>query len=231
MTRTGADAVAWAKRQNSWHPTGMCLVFSRSAFEVSAYYGSAALAWRQAEHKHVVNPGRCPAGVPVFWLGGSHGYGHIAVSIGGGLVRSTDWPRGGQVGTAAISTISRTWGQQFMGWTEDLNRVRIYTPSGRGRGESKPNLDLSNVVRATRNEGAIYHGVKLKKAVAAEVGKGKMNLGSSKLGPEFRAQYRLVQIKFLRLQGAEQGRSSIDGLPGRRSLGWLGDRHGFNVVS
>jgi hypothetical protein len=127
--RLGTSATAWARSITSWHPSGMCQQFSRTAFGVGAYYGSAALAWRMAKYKHPTsNTYGIPAGVPVFWTGGSRGYGHVAVSLGNGLCRSTDWTHRYQVSTARIADIHRSSGHQFAGWTEDINRVRVYVP-------------------------------------------------------------------------------------------------------
>lgn len=226
MAKTGAQAVAWAKSHTSWHPEGTCLIFVRTAFGVNSYYGSARLAWYGANKKHYVSRGsQVPAGVPVFWLGGSHGYGHIAVSLGNGYCRSTDWPHRYQVSTARIDDISRTWGQHLVGWTEDLNRVTIQTPV-----KSGPNvIDLSSVVYAVHNHGAIKNGATLKKAVLAEVGRGSMNVSSNTLGEGFHNQYKLVQRKYFKAVGQTPSPGDVDGIPGISSLTWLCRRHGLTA--
>jgi cell wall-associated NlpC family hydrolase len=129
MVRTGDAAVRWALARQSWAPSGMCQQFVRSCFDVPAYHPSAAAAWNGADHKHRVDRGaQVPRGVPVFWIGGSRGYGHIAISIGNGLCRSTDWPYSRHIGTAAIDSITRSWHEDLVGWSEDLNERRIWTP-------------------------------------------------------------------------------------------------------
>jgi len=149
--RIGAAATKWARGVGSWRPTGMCQQFTRSAFGVGAYYGTASKAWANAKHKHPTrNTSSIPAGVPVFWTGGSRGFGHAAVSIGGGLCRSTDWPRAGSVGTARISDIERVWGHRLVGWTEDINRVRVYAPKPKAAEGSK-NVRLSNLRKGEKN--------------------------------------------------------------------------------
>lgn len=228
MTRTGTAATNWARAQHSWHPIGMCLVFTRSAFSVPARYGSARLAWTNARRKHRTGSGGIPPGVPVFWLGGSHGYGHIALSLGNGLCRSTDWPHAYQVNTARIDDITRRWGQHFQGWTEDLNGITVYKGNAAASGFV---IDVSNVQHAARNDGKIVNGTKLKKAVAAEVGKGSMNLATTTLGANFREQYKHVQRAYLRAVGSKPGPGDVDGIPGRGSLEWLGRRHGFSIRS
>lgn len=228
MTRSAAAAVAWAKGYHYFH-TGYCQMFTRLAFAVGGGFATATKAWNGARYKHptsLSNAGSIPAGVPVYWTGGSKGYGHAVVSLGGGLVRSTDWPSRGRVGTARIGDITRAWGLHFVGWTEDINGVRVYHGDSRPSG---PTVDMSDVVRAVKNGTRHRHGVLLKKAVAAEVGRGDMNLGGAKLGPKFRKQYGLVQREYLRSIGAPVTGSDTNGIPGASSLRWLADRRGFSV--
>lgn len=230
MTRSAGAAVAWAKGQHYFH-TGYCQMFTRLAFAVGSGYPSATAAWRGSRHKHSVsvsNAHTIPAGVPVYWTGGSKGYGHATVSVGGGLVRSTDWPSRGRVGTARISDITRSWGLHFEGWTEDINGVRVYS-GGTGAPPSGPSLDVSSVVAAARKGAAVKGGVLLKKAVVAEVGRGAMNPSTAVLGPEFKQQYELVQREFLRAIGAKPKAGDINGVPGPASLRWLGSRRGFST--
>lgn len=63
-----------------------------------------------------------PLGVFVFWSGGSKGYGHVAPTVTDtGVVRSTDWPRAGDVSNVAISTLDRAWPSlKREGWTDEL---------------------------------------------------------------------------------------------------------------
>jgi hypothetical protein len=126
--RTGPEVGAWARNVHSWHPIGMCQQFTRSAFGVPAYYGSAALAWRMAAHRHPGRPSAAPANVPGFFTGGSRGFGHAVVMLGRGLCRSTDWPHAYSVSTARVIDIERVWGLHYVGWTEDINRVQVYIP-------------------------------------------------------------------------------------------------------
>jgi hypothetical protein len=75
--------------------------------------------YKATKHKHLDrNP---PAGVPVFWSGGSHGYGHAAVSLGGGKIRSTDAGGRGKVATVDLGWVERSWGLHYLGWTDDLH--------------------------------------------------------------------------------------------------------------
>lgn len=63
-----------------------------------------------------------PFGVFVLWSGGSNGYGHIAPTVTDtGVVRSTDWPRSGQVNNVEAKTLGRAWpALKLEGWTDEL---------------------------------------------------------------------------------------------------------------
>jgi len=103
-----------------------CARWTRSQFGVTAlgdYDGDKAAdaedMWKASTLPH---PGDLepPAGVPVFYGGGSTDNGHAAVSLGGGMIRSTDARGAGRVGTVPIDWPTREWGMPYLGWTEDL---------------------------------------------------------------------------------------------------------------
>ena len=129
-SRTGSQAIAWAKTQTSnpsrsWH--NLCLMFVRSCFGVAAREPNAKRAWETAKHRHATtNAAAIPAGVPVFWRTGTVNW-HIALSVGGGRCYSTDIGGKGKVGLIGIAELSRRWGATLLGWSEDLNGVRVYT--------------------------------------------------------------------------------------------------------
>lgn len=129
--RAGAQAGAWARRQitdpsRDWYR--YCLMFVRMCFGVAMREPDAGKAWDAAEHKHVTSDaGSIPAWVPVFWeLPGVAD--HVALSIGAGKCISTDVRRRGRVDVVTIDSITTNWGAQLLGWTEDLNGVRVWTP-------------------------------------------------------------------------------------------------------
>lgn len=118
-----ARCAAEAKRPTpGWK--GQCLKFCRTMFGIPARYGSAIVAWNNANSKH--STGIPPAGTFVFWRIGQ--YGHIAISAGGGYCWSTDIRGAGTVARVPISEIKYSWGATYLGWTEDVNEVRVYTP-------------------------------------------------------------------------------------------------------
>lgn len=119
-------------RSKSPRPTsepGMCLREVRECYAVGPEAASAAQAWEYAEHKHrETDPRKIPRGAPVFWTGGSQGFGHIAISTGFRQCWSTDILRSGYFDRVPIELIGQRWGMRLVGWTEDLNGVRVFTP-------------------------------------------------------------------------------------------------------
>lgn len=130
MTAPSGEAAIRNARQFERYQQGMCLKFVRGeAWQVGALYLSAIDAWDGAKWKH---PGdrRPPLGAPCFYRGGQ--YGHIVVFTGGrrdlaqrNLMRSTDCRTAGNVSEEDLDWPVRTWGQTYLGWTEDLNGVRL----------------------------------------------------------------------------------------------------------
>jgi hypothetical protein len=70
-----------------------------------------------------------PRGVPVAWKGGSHGNGHRAVSLGGGLIRSTDAGGPGIVATVPLSFPEKQWGLVYLGWSDTIDGQPIPLPA------------------------------------------------------------------------------------------------------
>lgn len=119
MALTKYTAAQAVRRANSYayYKVGMCLNFCWVCVDYpnSAGLYDANAAWNRATMKRYT--GNPPAGAMVYWAVGSHG--HIAVSLGGGMVRSTDWPSKGRVGNVSISRLSSAWGARYRGWSAD----------------------------------------------------------------------------------------------------------------
>lgn len=123
-------------RSKSKAPTsdpGYCLREVRECYAVGRRYTDAAGAWSMARHKHPeTDPRKIPRGVPVFWTGGAEGHGHVAIATGWrGLCWSTDILRPGYFDRVPIELITQKWGLRLVGWTEDLNGVRVWDPIDR----------------------------------------------------------------------------------------------------
>lgn len=109
----------------NWHD--LCLKFVRTVLGVGAKAPRAIDAWNAAGSSHQHGYYNPPAGVPVFWSGGSSGAGHIALADGKGNVWSSDIRRSGQVDLVPISEIHAKWGLTLLGWTDTLNGVSVYS--------------------------------------------------------------------------------------------------------
>lgn len=108
------------------YATGMCARFSRSVAGFAALGdfdgdGDAdAVDMLKATRDFHAGDRNPPLGVLVFWSGGANGHGHVAPTIDDrGTVRSTDWPRAGQVNNVGLDTLSRAWPSlKYEGWTD-----------------------------------------------------------------------------------------------------------------
>ncbi|HEY7858500.1 MAG TPA: hypothetical protein VIC82_08375 [Candidatus Nanopelagicales bacterium] len=131
-------AISWAAVRTTF-PTRSCLLFVRIALQAPRRFPTAMSAWAHARYRYRTAIWLIPAGVPVYTKGAS-GAGHIVLSLGNGLVRSTDWPRVGHVGTVLLTTLLATWHHRYVGWSADLDGVRVWNdgPSGRNRSRSTP---------------------------------------------------------------------------------------------
>jgi len=144
----GAAAVANADTFTSY-PEGYCLKWVRAeCWRIGSLYASAIQAWHGAVYKH---PGdrNPPAGAPLFYSGGQ--YGHIVLARGPDTtrMRSTDCTRATQVNDADIDWPVFTWGDTYLGWTEDLNGVRL--PLAGDEDEMTPD-DWEQLRRIVREE-------------------------------------------------------------------------------
>lgn len=132
MVNTPEQAIAKAAalKDGPKFGTGLCLREVRTCYGVPAQAPDAAAAWWAAKLRHrTTDPTSIPRGAPVFWTGGTSGHGHIAISTGGGNCWSTDILRAGYFDHVPINLIHQRWGLTLVGWTEDLNSVRVWTPS------------------------------------------------------------------------------------------------------
>jgi hypothetical protein len=228
--RTGQSAVDFAQGQvtRPTPPPGVddwfnrCLIFVRTCFRVAALAPNAESGYKQAQFKHGTG-GTPPLGVPVWWTNG--GDGHVAISTGDGNCYSTDIKRHGGIDKVAISFITRKWGADYRGWTEDVNGVRIYRPNS----SPLPAVDLGNVREAARRDQFRPAGSGLHESDILIVEKAlrALNLRDPRFvdgyaGTEFRTAYAKWQKRTVP--------APFDGIPGKESLTKLGQAHGFRVV-
>jgi hypothetical protein len=116
LQRPGVS-VARARSHSSGF-SGQCLHFVWLCLDGQHSYGlrDANAAFKASQHLH--SDGSPPAGTPVYFLGSKHG--HVALSVGGGRIRSTDWPSSNRISEVKISELSQKWGRRYAGWASDM---------------------------------------------------------------------------------------------------------------
>jgi hypothetical protein len=106
---------------------GMCLQIVRNWAGIPSRYPSALAAWKAipSSARHTGTP---PRGSFVYWY--SSTFGHIAWSLGGGMVRSSDVPSAGRVGNISISDLRRKWPRvSYLGWSWQCNGYSAWAPT------------------------------------------------------------------------------------------------------
>lgn len=137
MVQSRAMALARAMASTTNVP-GTCQLWVRNKYDAPSagdqdHDGDAdAVDGWLSEPKAARHPGdrNPPPGVPVSFSGGSHGFGHRAMSRSlGGNLRSTDMRDGhyspGHVGNATIAQIEQQLGQHYLGWSETIDGIQI----------------------------------------------------------------------------------------------------------
>jgi len=120
------DAETTARRAlaDNTNKPGYCQQWCREKAGIGSLYGTAAIAWKNTNDRYPGNRD-VPRGAMAFWTGGSHGYGHIAVGLGHGMVRSTDSGGAGRPANVPLAWVEQHWGLPYAGWAWDVNEVTI----------------------------------------------------------------------------------------------------------
>lgn len=130
--RNREQAARTAEAQE-FNQVGMCQMVTRTWFDAPSVGdvdhdgdGDAVDGWKSeplaTRHPGDVNP---PRGVPVSWAGGSRGHGHRAISLGGGIIRSTDAGGPGRCATVPLEWVEQNWGMTYLGWSETISGLPI----------------------------------------------------------------------------------------------------------
>lgn len=160
---TPPQAMAKAKEYtdtNHWCGVGFCLKIVHEYFNVPALWPDAATAWDNAARRHAATPTAVPRGAVVYWTNGRHG--HIALSVGGGLCRTTDYRRNGMVDLAPIANLASWCGGSLAGWGETLNGFKVWPDPKKPAPKAKP-FDLQDravIVRAALTRAHTDHASK-----------------------------------------------------------------------
>lgn len=137
--RNATESVRVARSHKTFEKD-MCARFVWTCIAAPKVYGmaDANAAWSRATGKRTT--GTPPAGVPVYW--GPSKHGHIAISVGGGRVRSTDYPTNGTVGEGSIEAVGKRFGLAYRGWSTDFGGDAIPGVGGAGGGFNPASLRL-----------------------------------------------------------------------------------------
>jgi GH25 family lysozyme M1 (1,4-beta-N-acetylmuramidase) len=141
-TREEAARIAEASKTNE---PGACQKWTRTLFGAPSagdqdHDGDADAVdgWKSEPQSARHTDRNPPRGVPVAWSGGSHGFGHRAISLGGGKIRSTDAGGSGRVATVDLSWPEQHWGLKYLGWSETIDGLPIPAE----KAQAKPVVDL-----------------------------------------------------------------------------------------
>lgn len=131
---------------------GYCLeavwqAYKRNGASTNQAAPTAYSGWLGSGGKHHGdrNP---PAGVPVWWgPKASSAAGDVVISLGGGRVVATDWPRNGVIGITTIDARERQIGRPYLGWTEDILGFPIAYQGANDMGTIDPTAANKQVIK------------------------------------------------------------------------------------
>lgn len=154
--RTPAQALASARqisRGDVYVGVGYCHRTVRGFYGVAPLWPDAETACEETDQRHPTNDASAiPRGVPVWWVNG--GYGHVALSAGGGMCWTTDYRRTGFVDLAPIAALASWCRGRLWGWSEDINEVDVWDPKPAPRvftATDRLNLVTAQLERAKDN--------------------------------------------------------------------------------
>jgi cell wall-associated NlpC family hydrolase len=118
--RSVAEALSWARAQaasptRDWYRRCLNMMAQAYGWDASGvpyaidHFSAVPASMRHTDR----NP---PAGALVYWRTGSRA-GHVALSMGNGMVASNDIRRNGGVAIVPMTEIESEWGADYVGWT------------------------------------------------------------------------------------------------------------------
>src|SRR5215471_1223651 len=227
MVASSANAAVATANRYTTCQEGMCLKYVHIWLEIGSLYPTAISAWNHARYRHAGSTP--PRGAPTFWADGSTGAGHIALSLGGGNIRSTDVYSSYHVSSVPLTWIRNNWGLPYLGWSEDLNGVNIPWL----RTLSIPiNVSLSAVQAAAKSDPRLPTGTKTHAKDVLPVERALVH--ERLLLPQYAdGSYGTKTIEAYAGWQRRLGYSgsSADGIPGQVSLTKLGNKYGFHVIA
>lgn len=140
---------------------GWCLRFTQSVWNAPVRYNSAWDAWEATEYKHTDD---LPNVACIVWFShyGTYGtpptyanWGHVVTYVPGEGFLSSPGRGYGQQWFSTISEIERYFRATYVGWSEDLNGLRVLEPGTNPtpKGKKKP---LATVYHTKDNNGNLW---------------------------------------------------------------------------
>jgi hypothetical protein len=128
---------------------GMCLQQCRTWANIPALHGTAAIAAAHAMNMH--RDRDIPRGAFAYWTGGSSGAGHIAIGLGGGLLRSTDADGAGRVATRDLAWFDSNWPDlAYVGWADNVNGETVPGVGDDDMADAATQQKLDDILTAAR---------------------------------------------------------------------------------
>ena len=107
---------------------GDCLAYAREMFSAPGGVEWAWQAWENAQYKHTDQnfPANCD--VPM-WYSYNGTEGHVTVNVSGRGIYSSPWQEGTTNAVLqSVADVERIYGVTYVGWSEDINGVRVCEP-------------------------------------------------------------------------------------------------------
>lgn len=109
-----------------------CLAYAQTIFGVKPFYPNAWTAWMNTKYKHLDQNFPKDAAILQWYsyiLNGEN-LGHVTVNIPGKGIYSSPW----QIETSyavlpLVSEVERIYGVKYVGWSEDIEGVRVAQPA------------------------------------------------------------------------------------------------------
>lgn len=141
-------------RNHPPHRVGLCAKTVWLSLDVPPLgAASASIAAGKVRHAGKLHTSHTPPrGAVVLWTGGSHGYGHAALSLGHGKILTTDPPgHPGGVGVQPLNMPQVRWGLHYAGWTTWWGVQLPGGTSGHPSHDHHPHVKLANLHYGEKN--------------------------------------------------------------------------------
>lgn len=119
-------------RASTRNVPGTCQLWTRTQFDAPSAGdrdrdgdADAVDGWKSEPESARHKDRNAPLGTPVAWSGGRNGFGHRAISLGNGQIRTTDGNGEGVVATRDLGWVERTWGLTYLGWSDTITGIQI----------------------------------------------------------------------------------------------------------